>query len=374
MPSHRNRPRRPTRDAIKVAAGFVAGLVLCSLTSRSPPPDATAAGSRRAGPGDWATPDAGAAGDAAGDRPRPRATVMIGVQTGYSAGAAWTGPKYNYVLRRQALRTTWFPPSQAALDALQASSGVVLRFVVGRTSDAAAAAIIDQEEAKHGGFMRLPIEEAYLSLTNKTLTFFRQAIATWDVEYVMKVDDDVYLRVDRVPLAALQWGERAADYVGCMKRGPVYTTPNLKWHEPQHALIGETYFTHCWGTTYVLSGRAAAMLGGLNAAHLRFFANEDVTVGAWMLALGVHHLDDRRLCESSCSPSSISVFDMPKCAGLCEPAEQLPKLHASPACRTPSAAPLPQRPAALHFHYTDVVGRGAKGGAVKPRLFSGGGG
>lgn len=378
MPNHhRSRSRRPYRGVIKVAVGFLAGVLLTSLVSRGSPPVSHNDDSRRAAPGSWATPDSTVT---AGDHPRPRATVMIGVQTGYSAGAAWTGPKYDYVLRRQALRSTWFPPSQAALDALQASSGVVLRFVVGSTSDSAAAAIIADEETKYGGFMRLPIEEAYLSLTNKTLTFFRQAIATWDVDYVMKVDDDVYLRVDRVPLAVLQWKERAADYIGCMKRGPIFKTPNMKWYEPQHSLIGDNYFTHCWGTTYVLSGRAAAMIGGVNPQNLRFFANEDVTVGAWMLALNVHHLDDRRLCETSCTDSAISVFDMPKCAGLCEPAEQLPKLHASAACQAPSKHPLPQQPAAIRFFHPDLANEKDSAGKketaeeLKSRLFGRGAG
>lgn len=45
------------------------------------------------------------------------------------------------------------------------------------------------------------------------------------------------------------------------------------------------------------------------------FSNEDVTIGAWMLAMNVNHENNRHLCESECTPSFISVWDIPKCSG-----------------------------------------------------------
>ena len=51
-----------------------------------------------------------------------------------------------------------------------------------------------------------------------------------------------------------------------------------------------------------------------------------------MLAFNVTHFDDRRLCDSSCKPTSIVVYDIPKCAGLCDPLTSLPAMAADPAC------------------------------------------
>ena len=48
-------------------------------------------------------------------------------------------------------------------------------------------------------------QEAYLSLTQKTLAFLRMASDTWDAQYIIKADDDIYLRLDRVPAAVKQW-------------------------------------------------------------------------------------------------------------------------------------------------------------------------
>ena len=54
--------------------------------------------------------------------------------------------------------------------------------------------------------------------------------------------------------------------------------PNMRWFEPQHELIGgRHYFTHAWGSIYVLSDHAARTLAKVSAVvpeGLRFFNNE----------------------------------------------------------------------------------------------------
>lgn len=64
-----------------------------------------------------------------------------------------------------------------------------------------------------------------------------------------------------------------------MKQGQVTRDAHMKWYEPQHALLSDSYFTHSWGSMYALSGRAAKLLTLLPAQALRRFENEDVTIG-----------------------------------------------------------------------------------------------
>lgn len=45
------------------------------------------------------------------------------------------------------------------------------------------------------------------------------------------------------------------------------------------------------------------------------FSNEDVTIGSWMLAMNVHHEDNRAICDPRCTSTSIAVWDIPKCSG-----------------------------------------------------------
>jgi hypothetical protein len=331
------------RGVAPFVAGFALALILNSLFT---------ALSRLGGGDDQAANLAadGAADRAAADDDSPRLLALVGVQTGFTTLA---DPKYDYAARRAALRATWFPPTPAALDALEAAAGVRLRFVAGRAADAAAGAALDAEAAAHGGFLRLDLVEGYGSLTNKTLAFLRHAAQHFPrAEYVLKLDDDVYLRLDRVPAAVAQWRGAGSDYVGCMKTGAVFKDAGLRWYEPRHALLGPEYFAHAWGSAYALSAAAAARLAATAPGSLRFLSNEDVTVGAWMLALAGRHADDRRLCEARCSPSALVVYDMPTCSGLCEPARQLRELHAAAACRTPpprAGEALPRLPPLFDF-------------------------
>ena len=77
-------------------------------------------------------------------------------------------------------------------------------------------------------------------------------------------------------------------------------------------------------------------------------SSADVTVGSWLLAFNATHYDDRRMCEPACGPTSVAVYDFPKCAGLCDSITDLPRLWALPECR---AAPLepPLRPQSWQF-------------------------
>ena len=49
------------------------------------------------------------------------------------------------------------------------------------------------------------MQEQYNSLTNKTVAFLKLVTALYEPLYIVKADDDVYLRVDRIPHAVKQW-------------------------------------------------------------------------------------------------------------------------------------------------------------------------
>ncbi len=59
-----------------------------------------------------------------------------------------------------------------------------------------------------------------------------------------------------------------------MKNGDVYSDPRMRWFERQWQLLGKTYFTHAWGTFYVLSSAIATQISSLPDGLLRFFGNE----------------------------------------------------------------------------------------------------
>eukprot|EP01018_Ginkgo_biloba_P000174 Gb_40832 [translate_table: standard] len=260
---------------------------------------------------------------------RPKVMGFVGIQTGFESAA-----------RRKALRETWVPSDPDGLLSLEQATGLAFRFVIGRKNDEQKMEELEKEMEKYSDFMRIDIEEEYEKLPYKTLAFFKAAFNLFDADFYVKADDDIYLRPDR--LATLLAKERSSTrtYIGCMKNGPVFTDPNLKWYEPLGNLLGNEYFIHAYGPIYALSAEVVAGLAVLRNDSFRMFSNEDVTIGAWMLAMNVNHEDNRALCAPECTSTSIAVWDIPKCSGLCNPAEKLRELHKIDLCsKSPTLAP-----------------------------------
>ncbi|GLT25566.1 hypothetical protein SLA2020_006880 [Shorea laevis] len=265
----------------------------------------------------------------AGLTDRPKLLGFVGIQTGFDS-----------VDRRAALRSTWFPSDPDGLLRLEQATGLAFRFVIGRSKDAKKMAQLEKEIDKYRDFMLIDILEEYSELPHKTLAYFKAAFKLFEADYYVKADDDIYLRPDR--LATLLAKERtdAFTYIGCMKKGPVITDPKLKWYEKSGHLIGNEYFLHAYGPIYVLSAEVVASLATARNNSLRFFNNEDVTIGSWMLAMNVHHEDNRAICDPRCTPTSIAVWDIPKCSGLCNPAARLRELHKIDMCsKSPTLPP-----------------------------------
>ena len=104
-----------------------------------------------------------------------------------------------------------------------------------------------------------------------------------------------------------------------MKSGQVLTDRRYKWFEPEYWRFGDAaaadgqinYMRHASGQIYGLSGPVAKYIGR-NGPILHRFANEDVTLGAWLVGLEITHVDERRLCCDSAEKCNAQVSHMPE--------------------------------------------------------------
>ncbi|KAL8166519.1 hypothetical protein V2J09_008018 [Rumex salicifolius] len=284
------------------------------------------ASSRKIGAGKHA----GAAGGGSGSAPdRPKLLGFVGVQTGFSSAD-----------RRDALRSTWFPSDPDALLRLEQATSLAFRFVIGHSKDKKKMVELGKEVDKYKDFMLIDMDEEYAKLPYKTLEFFKAAYELFEADYYVKADDDIYLRPDRLATLLAKERTNSMTYIGCMKKGPVITDPKMKWYESQGHLIGNEYFLHAYGPMYILSAEVVASLATAKNNSLRMFSNEDVTIGSWMLSMNVHHEDNRAVCDPRCTHTSIGVWDIPKCSGLCNPALRLKELHQMSMCsKSPTLPP-----------------------------------
>ncbi|KAF8779754.1 hypothetical protein HU200_002339 [Digitaria exilis] len=268
-------------------------------------------------------------GESAGgiSKQRKRAFVVIGINTAFSSRK-----------RRDSVRETWMPQGEK-LKKLEEEKGIIIRFTIGHsaTSNNVLDKAIDAEDEIHHDFLRLDHVEGYHKLSAKTKIFFSTAVALWDADFYVKVDDDIHLNLGMLVATLGRHKLKPRVYIGCMKSGPVLSDKNAKYHEPEFWKFGEDgnkYFRHATGQIYAISKDLATYIS-INQPILHKYANEDVSLGAWFIGLDVEHIDDRDMCcgtppdcewKAQAGNVCVASFDW-KCSGVCNPVERLKYVH-----------------------------------------------
>uniref|UniRef100_A0A7C9DBL9 Hexosyltransferase n=1 Tax=Opuntia streptacantha TaxID=393608 RepID=A0A7C9DBL9_OPUST len=258
---------------------------------------------------------------------KKKAFVVIGINTAFSSRK-----------RRDSVRETWMPQGEK-LKRLETEKGIVIRFMIGHsaTSNSILDRAIDSEDAQHHDFLRLEHIEGYHELSAKTKTFFSTAVATWDADFYVKVDDDVHVNLGVLASTLAHYRSKPRVYIGCMKSGPVLSQKNVKYHEPEFWKFGEEgnkYFRHATGQIYAISKDLATYIS-INQPILHKYANEDVSLGSWFIGLDVEHVDERSMCcgtppdcewKAQAGNVCVASFDW-SCSGICQSVEKMKVVH-----------------------------------------------
>ncbi|KAK2388243.1 Beta-1,3-galactosyltransferase 7 [Trifolium repens] len=258
---------------------------------------------------------------------KKKAFIVIGINTAFSSRK-----------RRDSVRETWMPQGEQLLQ-LEREKGIVIRFMIGHsaTSNSILDRAIDSEEAQHKDFLRLQHVEGYHELSAKTKIFFSTAVALWDADFYVKVDDDVHVNLGVLAATLARHRSKPRVYIGCMKSGPVLSRKDVKYHEPEFWKFGEEgnkYFRHATGQIYAIS-KALATYISINQPILHKYANEDVSLGAWFIGLEVEHIDDRSMCcgtppdcewKAQAGNICVASFDW-SCSGICKSVEKIKYVH-----------------------------------------------
>ncbi|XP_049361373.1 beta-1,3-galactosyltransferase 7-like [Solanum verrucosum] len=266
--------------------------------------------------------------DSGGSGRRKKTFMVIGINTAFSSRK-----------RRDSIRETWMPQG-AKLHRLEQEKGIVVRFMIGHSaiSNSILDRAIDSEDAQHNDILRLDHIEGYHELTAKTKAFFSLAVAKWDAEFYVKIDDDVHVNLGTLAATLARHRLKPRVYIGCMKSGPVLYQKSVKYHEPEFWKFGETgnkYFRHATGQIYAISKELATYVAN-NRPILHKYANEDVSLGAWLIGLEVEHIDDRNLCcgtppecewKAQAGNVCVASFDW-SCSGICKSVERIKHVHA----------------------------------------------
>ncbi|KAJ0802671.1 putative galactosylxylosylprotein 3-beta-galactosyltransferase [Helianthus annuus] len=239
-----------------------------------------------------------------GDGEKKKLLAVVGILTGF-------GRRHN----RDAIRKAWmptgripFPFVRTTLTKLEEEKGIIIRFVIGRSSNHGNNSDSDiiNENERTNDFLILNDHVESLEQPIKTKSFFVDALQHWDAEFYVKVNDDIYLNVDALGAILSTHVNKPRAYIGCMKSGGVFSKPSDRWYEPEWWKFGDkkSYFRHASGEIFAVS-QALAQFISINKSILRAYAHDDVSVGSWFIGLDVKHIDEGKFCCSSWSSGAI---------------------------------------------------------------------
>ena len=190
---------------------------------------------------------------------------------------------YSVARGRSNIRTLIKNPSNS-------SSNLVIHywFVCGHDTKQEVESAMEDESAVFGDILRLRYTESYSLLAFKTMSSLWLASVV-DVQYIVKVDDDVYLHIPK-----MFWWLKTSSlpeklYAGAVLKGiKVVRDPKHKWFVSEQFLNHTFFPPYCNGPFYILS--KSALLGLLNVSSnegLTPFPIEDAYIGILAKRAGI---------------------------------------------------------------------------------------
>ncbi|KAM6434573.1 beta-1,3-galactosyltransferase 6 [Liasis olivaceus] len=196
-----------------------------------------------------------------------------------------SGPKYTE--RRSIIRSTWLSAAGRV-----PRSDLWCRFVVG-TGGLAGEELraLELEQSRHRDLLLLPeLRDSYENLTAKVLAMYVWLDQHLDFRFVLKADDDTFVRLDALA-EELRSKEPRRLYWGFFSgRGRVKS--GGKWKENAW-LLCDYYLPYALGGGYVISADLVRYLR-LSQDYLNLWQSEDVSLGAWLAPVDVKRIHDPR--------------------------------------------------------------------------------
>lgn len=177
---------------------------------------------------------------------------------------------------RMAVRSTWFQSEPIQ------SSKVVARFFVAMHPDRDINMQMKKEAEYYGDMVILPFMDDYQLVVLKTMAICEFGVRNVSTKYIMKCDDDTFIRVDAV-LNELKGVAQAENlYMGNLN---MYHRPlrTGKWAVTFEEWPDEEYPTYANGPGYIISRKIASYIVIQKRKRaLELFKMEDVSMGLWV--------------------------------------------------------------------------------------------
>ncbi|XP_022720242.1 hydroxyproline O-galactosyltransferase GALT2-like isoform X2 [Durio zibethinus] len=204
----------------------------------------------------------------------------------------------NHFAERMAVRKTWMQSSAIK------SSNVVVRFFVALNPRKEVNAELKKEAAYFGDIVILPFMDRYELVVLKTIAICEFGVQNVSAAYIMKCDDDTFVRVDTVLKEIDGISPKRSLYMGNLNllHRPLR---NGKWAVTFEEWPEEVYPPYANGPGYIISSDVAQFIVTQHGNRkLRLFKMEDVSMGMWVEQFNrsttVQYSHNWKFCQYGC--------------------------------------------------------------------------
>ncbi|XP_059639914.1 hydroxyproline O-galactosyltransferase GALT6-like [Cornus florida] len=206
----------------------------------------------------------------------------------------------NHFAERMAVRKSWMQHK------LIKSSNVVVRFFVALHVRKEVNVELKKEAEFFGDIVIVPYMDNYDLVVIKTVAICEYGVRTLSAKYIMKCDDDTFVRVDAVIKEAEKVRDASSFYIGNIN---YYHKPLRygKWAVTYEEWPEEDYPPYANGPGYIVSSDIAHFIvSEFEKRKLRLFKMEDVSMGMWVEQFNnsrpIEYIHSLKFCQFGCIP------------------------------------------------------------------------
>ncbi|KAG8366252.1 hypothetical protein BUALT_Bualt17G0057100 [Buddleja alternifolia] len=204
----------------------------------------------------------------------------------------------NHFAERMAVRKSWMQYNTVK------SANIVTRFFVAMHARKGVNVELMKEAEYFGDIVIVPYMDNYDLVVLKTVAICEYGVRTVAAKYVMKCDDDTFVRIDAVMMEVNKIQSGRSFYIGNIN---YYHKPlrHGKWAVTYEEWPEEAYPPYANGPGYIVSSDIAQYAVSEFEKHkLRLFKMEDVSMGMWVEQFNssrpVEYVHSLKFCQFGC--------------------------------------------------------------------------
>lgn len=206
----------------------------------------------------------------------------------------------NNFQRRMALRRSWMQYESVR------SGNVAVRFLTGLDKNKQVNLELWKEAQTYGDIQLMPFVDYYSLITLKAVAACILGTRILPAKYIMKTDDDAFVRIDEVLSSLKSYAPRGLLYGLISFESSPHRDKDSKWFISSKEWPHDSYPPWAHGPGYIISRDIAKFIAqGHQEQELQLFKLEDVAMGIWIQEFKksgqeVNYVSDERFHNAGC--------------------------------------------------------------------------